>query len=324
MTIPHPDPSFIDVEFLGHPGVIGTGVLRSDHGVWLVDPGPSTGLAGLQKGLATLGASLADVRGLLLTHIHLDHAGASGTIVRQRPEIRVFVHERGAPHMIDPSRLLESAGRLYAGDLGRLWGEVAPVPAANVQVLKGGERLDVDGRHIDVLYTPGHASHHVSYFDAHTGSAFVGDTGGIRLAPASPPRGDEPGARAPAGLRPRPAGIVPPTPPPDIDLQAWSESIARIRGWNATRLYLTHYGAVDRPHEHLAALEEQLCACGEIARGILAEPGSDEDHMTRFVERATADLRRAMPEEEARRYELAVPFEHCWLGLARYWRKKGR
>ena len=318
MTVGHDEPSFIDVEFLGHPGVIGTGVLRSDRGLWLIDPGPSTALVGLQKGLAALGASLADVRGLLLTHIHLDHAGASGTIVRQRPDIRVFVHQRGAPHVLDPSRLLESAGRLYAGDLGRLWGEVAPVPAANVQVLEGGERLDLDGRPIDVLYTPGHASHHVSYFDASSGSAFVGDTGGVRLAPAA-----SPGERESAVPGLRGAGVVPPTPPPDIDLPAWTQSIAAIGAWNATRLYLTHYGAVDRPREHLAALEERLCAWGDTARGILAEPGSDVDRMKRFVERAIADVRRAMPEQEARRYQLAVPFEHCWLGLARYWKKKG-
>lgn len=298
------DVHFVDLEFLGHPGVIGTAVLRSDRGVWLIDPGPSTALTGLQKRLAALGVSFADVRGLLLTHIHLDHAGASGTIVRQWPEIRVFVHERGTPHVIDPSRLLESARRLYARDLERLWGEVAPVPAANVQVLKGGERLDLDGRFVDVAYTPGHANHHVSYFDAHSGSAFVGDTGGVRLAPSS--------------------HVVPPTPPPDIDLQAWNGSIARIRDWNAARLYLTHFGAVDHAHEHLAALEQRLCAYGEIVRGILEEPGSDEDRMKRFVDRVTAQLHRTMPEEEARRYQLAVPPDHCWLGLARYWRKKAK
>src|SRR5512138_453777 len=132
---------FVDVEFLGHPGVIGTGVIRSGDGAWLVDPGPTTSLGGLQRSLAVLGVSMRDVRGLLLTHIHLDHAGASGTIVRQYPDVRVFVHERGAPHLVDPSRLLESAGRLYAGDLQRLLGEVAPVPAENVHVLKGGETL---------------------------------------------------------------------------------------------------------------------------------------------------------------------------------------
>lgn len=294
--------AFLDLEFLGHPGVIGAGVLPGRDGVWLIDPGPATSLPGLRKGLAALGLSLADVRGLLLTHIHLDHAGASGTIVRERPEVRVFVHERGAPHMIDPSRLLESAGRLYGGNLERLWGEVAPVPASSVHVLKGGERLDFGGRHVEVAYTPGHASHHVTYFEPDAGVAFVGDTGGVRLAPAP--------------------HVMPPTPPPDIDLPAWTRSIALMRQWNARRLYLTHFGAVELVPDHLDALERQLSEVADLARAILQEPGTDQDRLQRFVVQVRSDLRRTMPEEDARRYELAVPLDHCWLGLARYWRKK--
>jgi glyoxylase-like metal-dependent hydrolase (beta-lactamase superfamily II) len=294
--------NFLDLNFLGHPGVIGTGVMPTSDGFWLIDPGPSTALPGLRQGLAALGLSLADLRGLLLTHIHLDHAGATGTIVRRHPDVRVFVHERGAPHMVDPSRLLESAGRLYAGTLERLWGEVAPVPAANIQVLKGGESLDLAGRMVEVAYTPGHASHHVAYFDVATRVAFVGDTGGVRLAPAP--------------------HLMPPTPPPDIDLPAWSRSIARIREWNAGRLYLTHFGAVEQPGNHLDALEQQLSVVADLVRGILEEPGSDQERMNRFVERVTLQLQAAMPEDEVRRYQVAVPLEHCWLGLARYWRKK--
>jgi glyoxylase-like metal-dependent hydrolase (beta-lactamase superfamily II) len=296
------DVQFLDLEFLGHPGVIGTGVLRGRDGVWLVDPGPSSALAGLEKGLAAHGVSLADVRGLLLTHIHLDHAGATGTIVRRYPGMRVFVHQRGAPHMADPSRLLESAGRLYAGDLERLWGEVAPVPAGSMTALEGGETLDCGGRSIDVAYTPGHASHHVSYFDRHTGGAYVGDTGGVRLAPGG--------------------HVIAPTPPPDIDLQAWTSSLDRIGQWKPARLYLTHFGMVERPDEHFAAFRPHLFALADLCRVILNEPGTDQERMDRFVGRVSADLCRAMPAAEARRYQLAVPLEHCWLGLARYWRKK--
>jgi glyoxylase-like metal-dependent hydrolase (beta-lactamase superfamily II) len=296
------DIAFVDVEFLGHPGVIGTGVLRSDRGVWLVDPGPTTALEGLRRGLDTLGLSFADVRGLLLTHIHLDHAGATGTIVRQWPDIRVFVHERGAPHLIDPSRLMESAGRLYAGDLQRLWGEVAPVPEANVHVLKGGESLTLDGRTLHVAYTPGHASHHVSYFDPATRAAFVGDTGGARLMPGG--------------------YLMPPTPPPDIDLAAWGTSIAAIRARNPSRLYLTHFGEVERPAEHLATLEQQLALFAQMVAATLEEPGEDRERMERFVARVVAQFGRVMSPEDAYRYQAAVPLDHCWLGLARYWRKR--
>lgn len=297
-----PNTHFVDLRFLGHPGVIGTGVLRTPAGAWLVDPGPTSALPGLHNGLASLGLSLADVRGLLLTHIHLDHAGATGTIVRQHPQVPVFVHERGAPHLIDPTRLLQSAARLYAGNLERLWGEVRPVPEANVRVLKGGEHLDLDGRVLAVSYTPGHASHHVSYFESGSGTAFVGDTGGVRLAPAAP--------------------VLPPTPPPDIDLAAWATSLALIRDWNPARLYLTHFGAVDEPREHLQRLEERLAALADLVREILAVPATDEERMAQFVERVGADLRGALPGSEAARYLLAVPLEHCWLGLARYWRKR--
>jgi glyoxylase-like metal-dependent hydrolase (beta-lactamase superfamily II) len=293
---------FIDLEFLGHPGVIGTGVLLTDRGIWLVDPGPATGLDGLRRGLAAVGFELGDVRGVLLTHIHLDHAGGTGTLLRERPDIPVYVHEVGAPHMIDPSRLLQSAGRLYAGDLSRLWGEVAPVPAGNVRVLKGGEHLDLDGRIVDVAYTPGHASHHVSYFDTRSASALVGDTGGVRLSPAP--------------------HILPPTPPPDIDLGAWSDSISRIRAWDPACLYVTHFGRVDRPDTHLTALEQQLYDLGETARSILEAPGTDEERQALFVDRVGGGLRQVMPADQALRYQLAIPLEHCWLGLVRYWRRK--
>lgn len=295
---------FVDLDFLDHPGVVGTGVLPGAGGVWLVDPGPSTALPGLERGLAALGLSLGDVRGLLLTHIHLDHAGASGTIVRRHPDVRVFVHERGAPHLIDPSRLMESAGRLYGSSLERLWGEVAPLRAGNVTMLRGGERLDLDGRFVEVAYVPGHASHHVAYLDTATRSVFAGDVGGVRLAPAR--------------------HLIPPTPPPDIDLQAWSASIARVKEWRPSRLYVTHFGAIDEPQEHLDRLERSLTEFADLARTVLNEPGTDEQRMRWFVERATADLRRVMPEEEACRYQLAMPLEHCWLGLARYWRKQGK
>ena len=159
-------------------------------------------------GSSAPGIAMADVRSILLTHIHLDHAGATGTLVRENPSLRVYVHEKGAPHMVDPSKLMASATRLWGDEMDRLWGEMRPVPAEHLIVLRGGERITAGGRDLDVAYTPGHASHHVSYFSADTGIAFVGDTAGVRLQ---------------AGRF-----IMPPTPPPDIDLEAWRDSLARI------------------------------------------------------------------------------------------------
>ena len=298
-----PEPDYVDLEWLGRSGVIGTAVLRTDRGAWLVDPGPTSALGGLERGLARLGCSLGDVRGLLLTHVHLDHAGAAGTIARQHPETRVFVHRRGAPHVIDPSRLLRSAGQLYGDEMEHLWGEVAPVPAASVQILDGGEALDLDGRLVEVAYTPGHASHHVSYFDRETASVFAGDTGGVFLAAA-------------------PQLVIPPTPPPDIDLDAWASSLAHIRQWQPRRLFVTHFGATEHPEAHMASLERQLATMSDLVRASLDEPGSDAGRAQRFVARVRADIRRFVAESEARQYDVAVPLDHCWYGLARYWRKR--
>src|SRR5439155_3214110 len=177
-------------------------------GVALVDPGPSSTLPALKRGLDAAGIGLSDVRALVLTHIHLDHGGATGTLVREYPALRVYVHERGAPHLVNPEKLLASAARLYGDDMDRLWGEVLPVPEASVIALNGEERIRAGGRELDVAYTPGHASHHVSFFNADAGIAFVGDTAGVRLNPGG--------------------YVMPATPPPDVDLEYWRASLARI------------------------------------------------------------------------------------------------
>jgi len=214
---------YVDLLFLGRPDIIATAILRGADGVALIDPGPSTTIETLRLSLKHKGIALADVRQLLLTHIHLDHAGATGTLVRENPAIEVVVHERGAPHMADPAKLLASATRLYGeADMQRLWGEFLPVPRSNLRALQGGETLVAGGRELDVAYTPGHASHHVSYFDRASRVAFVGDTAGIRRGPGT--------------------YVMPPTPPPDIDLEIWRESEARILAWDPDTLFLTHFG----------------------------------------------------------------------------------
>jgi glyoxylase-like metal-dependent hydrolase (beta-lactamase superfamily II) len=296
---------YIDLHFLGHPEIITTAIIQSAAGLSLVDPGPSTSLDNLRTALKGKGMSVGDVRQLLLTHIHLDHAGAAGTLVKENPRIEVFVHERGAPHLADPTKLLASASRLYQQDMDRLWGEVLPVPADRIRTLAGGERLTAGGRELEVAYTPGHASHHVSYFDAASRVAFVGDTAGIR-------RG--------AGTY-----ILPPTPPPDIDLEAWRESEARILRWDPETLFLTHFGPYHGARVHFQQLFARLDEWSAIVRRLLSDATRDDGQREQeFVDEALRDMRRTVGETEAARYSRAGRLDYSWKGLARYWRKRGQ
>jgi glyoxylase-like metal-dependent hydrolase (beta-lactamase superfamily II) len=291
----------IDLQFQGHGRVIATAVLEGPSGLALVDPGPSSTLTALESGLRAEGHELKEVKVLLLTHIHLDHAGASGTLAARLPGLRVYVHERGAPHMIDPSKLMNSARRLYGEQMDNLWGEMRPVPAERLGVLRGGERLELIGRTVQVEYTPGHASHHVSYLDHSSGTAYVGDTAGIRRV------GDY---------------ILAPTPPPDIDLEAWALSLQTIEDWRPSALFLTHFGTVTDVAEHLRRFRNVLDVTARRVKATLASEGSDEDRIARFVEEMRVDVQRQMSEADVRSFEMAAPFDQLWLGLARYWRKR--
>ncbi len=295
---------YVDVRFRQMPLVIATAVLDSPSGVALIDPGPSSCLPVLREGLRAGGVEVRDIRSILLTHIHLDHAGATGTLVQENPAIRVFVHERGAPHLIDPSRLLASAGRLYGAAMDDLWGPFLPIPAANVTALAGGEQIEVAGRTLDVAYTPGHASHHVSYFEARSRVAFVGDMGGVHIPPAP--------------------YALPPTPPPDIDVEAWVASTHRILAWHPTTIFLTHFGPIDTPIPHLQQVLDNLHRNAALAKDALALDASvsEEDRAAYFVQGVRRDLRRVMSESDAARYDIATPLDQNWQGLARYWRKR--
>jgi glyoxylase-like metal-dependent hydrolase (beta-lactamase superfamily II) len=241
---------------------------------------------------------------VLVTHIHLDHSGGVGAIVRANPGVQVYVHRRGASHVVDPSKLVASASRLYGDAMDRLWGQVVSVPAANVHTLDGGETLRPAGLGIRVAETLGHASHHVSYLDVSSGTAFVGDTGGIRIGP--------------------PLLVIPPTPPPDIDLASWALSIQRIRSWAPEAIFLTHFGRFEQPLDHLADLEVHLAEMAGWARDLLADASlNDTQRMARFGERLGALFVERLPDDEwVQRYTTTVPVDHCWQGLARYWRKR--
>ena len=270
----------IDLMHLGRERVIGCWQV----GDVLIDPGPSSCLETLLHGLGE-----SRPRAILLTHIHLDHAGATGSLVKRWPEVEVYVHERGARHMIDPSRLVESATRLYGDDMGRLWGETEPVPEANLHTLVGGEWLFGDA--FEVAYTPGHASHHVSY--KHGQVAFVGDVGGVRITPDSI--------------------VVPPTPPPDIDVEAWQRSIAVIRSWSPELLAMTHFGESEDVTAHLDELEARLDAWSSLAQG-----GDRE----LFIKTVQEEILRDGSPEQAKTYQQAAPVEQLYAGYERYWRQR--
>jgi glyoxylase-like metal-dependent hydrolase (beta-lactamase superfamily II) len=301
MTVLATGLSWVDLLFLGRPHAVATAVVRAPGAMALIDPGPTSCLDSLDLGLQHQGLRLSEVTHILLTHIHLDHAGATGTIVRRYPHVQVLVHERGAPHMADPEKLMASAARLYGDQMDRLWGEFAAVPVQNLTVLAGGERIDAGGRSFEVAYTPGHASHHVSYYDRSSGIAFVGDTAGVCID---------------GGY------VLPPTPPPDIDVEAWTASAARIEAWSPQTLFLTHFGPVQGAVPHLRALVENLETTAGIVRTRLAEPGTDEEKSRRFAEDLQRELRRRMTDAQCAAYMVAAPPELLWPGLARYWRKK--
>jgi glyoxylase-like metal-dependent hydrolase (beta-lactamase superfamily II) len=295
---------YVDLNFLGKPEIIATAVLQGPGGVALIDPGPSTTVESLRASLQRKGIVFGDIGQLLLTHIHLDHAGVTGTMVRENPAIEVFVHARGAPHMSNPAKLLASATRLYGeADMQRLWGEFLAVPPSNLRVLTGGETITAGGRHLEVAYTPGHASHHVSYFDRASRVAFVGDTAGIRRH--SP-------------------YVMPPTPPPDIDLDAWRESEAKILAWDPDTLFLTHFGPFHGARTQFQDLRDNIEQWNRIVRRLIADSGlSEEQREDLFVEETTRELRRGVGEQEAAQYARAGRLDYSWQGLARYWRKRG-
>jgi len=270
----------------------GTYQAQPDDGLTLVDPGPTSCLATLESGLAARGHRLRDVSTILLTHIHLVHAGATGTIVERVPHVKVYVHERGAPHMIDPTKLLASSTRLHGDQMDRLWGAFVAVPAPNMTVLSGGERLEIGGTPVRVAYTPGHAKHHVSFLDEHTGVAYVGDTGGVRVS------GEY---------------IIAPTPPPDIDVEAWEQSLDTIAAWEPAGLALTHFGTADDVPAQLGAVRESLRWQADLAA---------EDDQEAFMAALHERISHAAPHDVAE-FEQAAPLDHLFLGLHR-WHSKQR
>jgi glyoxylase-like metal-dependent hydrolase (beta-lactamase superfamily II) len=274
-------PRHIDLKFGGGTSAIGVYVVETDDGLALFDSGPTSTLPALEAGLAEHDLRIQDIRHLLLSHIHLDHAGAAGPLVRRHPGLTVWVSEIGAPHLIDPSRLERSARRLYGESFDPLWGELAPVPEENVRIATG----DVLGW--ESFPTIGHASHHISYL--RDGTLLAGDAAGVRM----------PGARY----------VLPVSPPPDIDVEGWHETVAAIRAREPARLALIHFGIHEDVEAHLDRLELELDRWAERVQSGMEQQA--------FVDAARADAG-----EDADLYDRVAPFWQSWHGLKRYWEKR--
>jgi glyoxylase-like metal-dependent hydrolase (beta-lactamase superfamily II) len=294
----------LDLNWMGRPHAIGAVLLESDGHYAVLDPGPASTLETLRAQLRARGLSVSDLEAILLTHIHLDHAGASGTLLRENPNLRIFVHSKGAAHLADPSKLLASAGRLWGDDLGRLFGETLPVPEQNIQIIDGGETVLVGARKIDVAYTPGHASHHVTFFDEREGVAFVGDTAGIRIANGP--------------------YIMPATPPPDIDLAVWEQSFAAILGRHPAKLFVTHFGYAENPAKHIAAFRERLELWAGVTEKALQSTSELEVALQLFLEQTQTEMLQYLSPADAEQHAFTAGLPLSFLGLARHIRKRGK
>lgn len=261
----------IDTGHHGNPGTIAVFALPLPAGGFaLVESGPGSTQAAVEQGLRDAGLDPADLRYLLLTHIHLDHAAASGALLAGAPGARLVVHQVGARHMVDPSRLMASAERVYGDLLEGLWGRMQPVDAQRVTAVTGDDTLELGGRRVTVIATPGHASHHVSYL-LDDGTLFTGDSAGVRLAGSSL--------------------IRPALPPPDLDLEAWEDSVARMRAARPQRLILTHFGPVtgqEAADQHLAQVPIRNRAwTDQVLAGLRA--GQDDADLVRLMQQLEDD-----------------------------------
>ena len=303
-----PDVWLLDTLFQGEPGVIASYLLTGADGLALVDVGSAATLDQLLAAIRATGHQPEDIKHILLTHIHLDHAGATGALLPYMPQARVYVHHIGAPHLINPEKLIVSASRIYGDKMQTLWGEMLPVPEERITLLDDGVETRVGERTLNALYTPGHAIHHVAFHDAAHAAIFSGDVAGVRLEDID--------------------YVRPPTPPPDLNLEDWSASIERLRALRPETLYLPHFGPTAGSDRHFTELRERLYAWGDIvARGMregkedqrLADDlaaASDPD-----VARLASDKGADVAEEAVQRYELATNYLMSAQGYMRYYKK---
>ncbi len=245
----------LDTHQLGHAGIVAATALETDDGIALFDTGPESTYANIVAAIRQVGLHPKDVRHVFLSHIHFDHAGAAWRFAQSGAT--VYVHPRGAPHLIDPTKLVKSATRIFGDDMDRLWGKIGPVPKERVKILEDNDVVRVPPFEIRAIATPGHASHHhVYHWDD---NVFGGDIAGVRIGNGPP---------------------IPPFVPPELDVESWRESIAKIRKLNAANLYLPHFGKVVGPvTEHLEELDERVARWSEWFREKI-RTGTNEDQLS--------------------------------------------
>lgn len=301
-TPPHPDGvAVIDTNHMGRPHVVATyALLGAEPG--LVDPGPAGTLPAVEAGLAAHGIALEAIRHIVLTHIHLDHAGASGLILERAPAARVYVHERGAAHLVDPSRLISSAAQLWGDRLEELWGRTVPVSPAAITTFTGGETVRLGAHTLAAYDAPGHAKHHLVWHDEASGGVFVGDNCGVRL----------PGV----------AFTRPATPPPDVDLEAWLRTLDTIASLRPRWLMLTHFGAFDDPEFHMADFRERLVRWAELVRAGLSSGKSEAEQMAALDRLGVEEAASLSAPQQAALAQQSGDLSLSWRGLARYWQKR--
>ena len=304
-----PDLWVLDTVFQGESGIIASYLLTGARGLALVDVGSAASLERLLDGIRATGHQPEEIEHILITHVHLDHAGATGALLAHTPHAQVYVHSIGAPHMINPDKLLASAARIYGDKMETLWGKILPVPEERVTTLDEGTQIHVGDSTLHELYTPGHAIHHVVFHDPAHSAVFAGDVAGVRLE-------DIPYVR-------------PPTPPPDLNLEDWSASIDRLRALHPTTLYLPHFGAVAGAIDaHFDELQARLYGWGELLLPGIRNGESDLELASDLarasdpeVLRSASDIADMERDTAAKRYELATNYLMSAQGYVRYYRR---
>jgi glyoxylase-like metal-dependent hydrolase (beta-lactamase superfamily II) len=289
--------------FLGENEIVGSYLLAGRNELAIIDPGPGSMVESLLESIQEAGFDPQEVTHILATHVHLDHAGAAGTLVRLLPRAQVYVHSKGAPHLLNTTKVVASASRIYGERMKLLWGEIESTPQERLSTIEGGDILNIADRRLEVHYTPGHAVHHVIFFDAHSGELFAGDVAGVRLQDVD--------------------YVRPPTPPPDLDLEAWSDSINLVKSLRPDVLYIGHFGAVRNIPEHFERLREKLYTWGDFVLSAMRDGKSEVEIISMLIEQTKPELLRAARDPHAlERYEIATNYPMTVQGYMRYWRKK--